>query len=394
MNEASDMILGVRINFHDQDKSIFYSACLVPLAREAQGRAGIRAAWIQSHWLFGPHAMLYLHGAAQPVQVLATELSRRIEDYLADHPSTVVIKPEEHEEASRQLGRLELVEPPYLPLRADNTVELVHGHCGDTFLRSSEAVQIKGQLIGQGLERIVDANGAVIGGTPALEDAFRGMAAIACSYPKWGLISGYQAFLSHWKEYFFWADTDGRLSGPLQESYAAQRAQLVAVVESARSAAAGNPTADRSVQGWGQWASKSLPIAMELAKTGDILPYPHPSRVEKAAKFSKETEIQWSGSDDRNYSDFHQAFRKLDFTKLGNGTDFAAYRFIINNFFELLPLMGITPMQRYSLAFMFTQAAQEVVGETWDVTIDRSLRRQLQRTPDLRPTLPWVGENA
>lgn len=393
MNKVADVVCGLRINFHDEEKSSLFSDCLVPLALEGQRHVGIRAAWIQSHWLFGPHAVIYLHGDPQTLGTIVQDFAARIENYLGLNPSAKTIDPEAHERASQELGRLELVEPPYLPLRADNSVELVQGHPSDTFLRSAEAVELKGQIIGDGLLRLLGTDGQVASGTTAVDVAFRGMAAIACSYPQWGLISGYQAFLSHWKEYFFWADEDGRLSRPLLESYAAQRTQLVALVESMQQAPPGEETGDRFLDGWKLWVDAALPQAMGLATTGDILPFPHPSRLEQAAKFSKETEIQWSGSDERDYSDFHRAFRKLDFTKLGNGTDFAAYRFIINNFFELLPLMGITPMQRYSLAFLFTEAAQEVVGESWDVTVARSVERQQRDNPDLRPTLPWVGEH-
>ncbi|WP_262391426.1 hypothetical protein [Nocardiopsis sp. CNR-923] len=65
---------------------------------------------------------------------------------------------------------------------------------------------------------------------------------------------------------------------------------------------------------------------------------------------------------------------------------------MINCFFDLLPLMGVTPVQRYSIAYLLTEAAQEVVGESWEQTVARVVAHQ-QSDPELRPTLPWVDDD-
>lgn len=387
------VIRGLRINYYAEDKRRLIHDCLVPLAKEAHDAPGIASAWLQSNWRFGPHTMLYLHGAPAAVDALLPQLQARAEAHLATDRSTRVITDEEWERTSYDLGRLELVSPPYLPLEPDNTVSIQDGGPSDTFLRTERALHAKGRTIGSGLDCLHDASGRLFDGPDATNAVFRGMAALAVNYPRWGLISGYQAFLSHWKEYFYWTDTDGRLSRPLERSWAAQRDGLVAVVQRAKQRQPGESTGDPVLDRWIAWVEERMPDALALAATEDILPYPHPSRLEKAETFGPDLAVQWSGSDERDYSDFHAAFRQLDFTKLGNGTDFAAYRFLINSFFELLPLVGVTPMQRYSLAYLFTEAAQDVVGERWDTTIARTVERQRAAEPELRPTLPWAGSH-
>lgn len=383
----------LRINYHATDKTHLFQSLVLPLVREAQGRSGVISAWPQSHWRFGPHLSIYLHGEDTSVTEVLKDAAARAKAYLKEHRSTQPVSSQGWEQTSRELGRLELVEPPYTPVHPDNTVEVVDGRPTDTFLRTHRAVEAKGATLGAGLDCLLDSDGTLLRGSAATEAAFRGMAALAASYPTWGLISGYQAFLSHWKEYFYWVDEGDRLSGPLRHAWQQQQGHLCAIVELAHRRTPGEPTGDPVLDRWFRWVDAELPTAGALAATGDVLPYPHPSRAQRAERFGEQTGVQWSGSDDRDYSDFHTAFRQLDFGRLGNGTDFAAYRFVINSFFELLPCMGITPLQRYSLAFLFTEAAQDVVGETWDVTIAKAVERQRTADPQTQPTLPWRGSH-
>ncbi|WP_299169424.1 lantibiotic dehydratase C-terminal domain-containing protein [uncultured Arthrobacter sp.] len=394
MPESIKAFVGLQVTYYDDAKQELLATCLLPLVFQAQAMDGVNAAWIQSHWRLGPHSTLYIHGEAGVLAKLVPRLAGSISLFLDCHPSRRAIDPAQYEVLSKELGRLELTEPPYLPLEPDNSLRIIHEEPVDTFLRSRSAIELKGRIIGDGLRNVLTADHSILDGGHAFSSAFRGMAALAVSYPQWGLVSGYQAFLSHWKEYFYWADADGQLQRVLEGSFREQESDLSSVLQMASDLQPGELSGDPVLDGWLSWVRGSLPRAMELAATGDILPYPHPDRLTQARKFGDATAVQWSGSDDRNYSDFHRAFRKLDFTKLGNGTDFAAYRFLINNFFELLPVMGITPLQRYSLAYFFSTAAQLVVGETWETTVARSIERQQRASPDVRPTLPWVGSNA
>lgn len=379
------MITAIRTVYYG-DKEGLLRDCLVPLARELSDGSAVTSAWLQTRWKQGPHVILFVDGDPGETAAIARTVTQRVGAYLAQHPSREVIEPAQYERTSQQLGRLELVEGPYLPLLPDNSVEPVAETVVDTFVRTDRAAAAKG--------RIMTAGMVVIGDTclsaPAIDTVFAGMAAIATAYPQWGLVSGYQALLSHWKEYLYWADRDGSLEARLAESYDAQREVLVARLGAAHAGGIAARATDPVLGAWTEWVDAALPVALRLAQDGEVLPYPHPSRQTQAAKFGEQTAVQWSGSDDRDYSDFHREFRKLDFSRLGNGTDFAAYRFLVNCFFELLPILGVTPIQRYATAYLFTRAAQEVVGETWQETIARAVARQ-QAQAQIVPTLPWRG---
>ena len=376
------MTVGLRVTYYDSDKAALLGECLVPAARDAAARRGITAAWLHVHWRLGPHCVLYLDGEGEAVADAAAGAEARARSFLERRPSTAAPDPDRYAEFSERMGRLELVEPPYAPLEPDNSVLRLDGGPVDTFLRGEEAVSLKGRVLTDGLGLVADR----VDGSGAFAHVFAGMGAIASQYPEWGLRSGYQAFLSHWKEYFHWSDPDGTAQAQLADSYRAQRRELVALLAPIHEGRGFGSSA----AGWSEWTRRWLPAAVELARDGHILPYPHQDRMAAAARFGDDVRVRWSGSDERTYSDFHREFRKLDFTRLGDGYGFAAFRFLINCFFDLLPLMGVTPIQRYSVAYLFTEAAQEVVGETWEETVRRVVEHQ-QSDPGLRPTLPWAG---
>ncbi|MFY7069505.1 lantibiotic dehydratase C-terminal domain-containing protein [Nocardiopsis changdeensis] len=376
------MTVGLRVTYYDSDKAALLGECLVPAARDAAARPGITAAWLHLHWRLGPHCVLYLDGRDGAVADAADLAEARARSFLERRPSAATLDPDRYEAFSERLGRLELVEPPYTPLEPDNSVLRLDGDPVDTFLRGPEAIALKGRVLTDGLGLVADR----VDGTGVFAHVFAGMGAIASQYPEWGLRSGYQAFLSHWKEYFHWSDPDGTAQARLAESYRSQRGELVALLAPIHEGRAADPSAP----GWLEWTRRWLPEAVELARRDHILPYPHQDRLTAASRFGDDVRVRWSGSDERSYSDFHREFRKLDFTRLGDGYGFAAFRFLINCFFDLLPLMGVTPIQRYSIAYLFTEAAQEVVGETWEETVRRVVEHQ-QGDPGLKPTLPWRG---
>lgn len=379
------MITAVRTVYYG-DKQELLRECLVPLARELSEGTTVTSAWLQTRWKQGPHVVLFLDGDPEHAEATTRRVTERVTTFLAAHPSHEQIDAERYERTSHQLGRLELVEGPYLPLLPDNSVGPGDDTVVDTFVRTDGAAAAKGRIMTAGMAAIDET----IASTPVLDAVFAGMTAVATAYPRWGLVSGYQALLSHWKEYFFWADADGSLEARLSASYDAQRDTLVARLAAAHDGGVAARAADPVLDVWAGWVETALPVAERLAQAGEVLPYPHPSRLTQAAKFGAQTAVQWSGSDEREYSDFHREFRKLDFTRLGNGTDFAAYRFLVNCFFELLPVLGVAPIQRYAVAYLFTRAAQDVVGETWQETVARTVARQ-RAEAEIVPTLPWRG---
>lgn len=375
------MITGARVTYYaDDGREQLLRDCVLPLVAQI---GADQTVWARRHWRFGPHFEVLCSGDAQ--ETVAHEAAGVLTAYVGRHPSDGLLDVADYRRRSVELGRLELIEAPYEPLHEDNSVVVASADAGDTFIRTETAQLAKGRILAEGT--VLAAVLAQTSDRRQLADAvFAGMAAIAVAYPERGLVSGYQAFLSHWKEHFHWSDPQGAADALLRRAYEAQRDGLTRRLRDI------DETSDPVGAAWRSWVGVSMPIALQTATSGDVLPYPHADRAAMAARFGRDTGVRWSGSDDRGYSDYHRSFRRLDFTRLGDGHGFAAYRFLINAFFDILSLAGVTPRERYSVAHLFTSASQDVLGETWQETVGHTLAGQGSDGPVV-PTLPWKGSH-
>jgi len=81
--------------------------------------------FIRTGWLHGPHLELCVTSEAE---IDVSPQLQLIRNWVKEHPSATQLKADEYEMLSRKVGALEGIRGPYLPLRPDNTAELVDYH--------------------------------------------------------------------------------------------------------------------------------------------------------------------------------------------------------------------------------------------------------------------------
>ena len=92
-----------------------------------------------------------------------------------------------------------------------------------------------------------------------------------------------------------------------------------------------------------------------------------------AVAASFDTGAKWVSPDDRPYGPFHTKLRKLQkspFSRSYTSTPFPAYRWIVNMLYSCLPLLDVSPIERYCLAFIIAEAAERHYGVTWEMLFD------------------------
>ncbi|MBT8163029.1 MULTISPECIES: lantibiotic dehydratase C-terminal domain-containing protein [Arthrobacter] len=377
------MISTLRLNHHD-DRKRELLLDLLPLLREMERVSGIDALWIQRHWLRGPHLRINMSTAAPLQEDIRLGIEEAARLALERRPSTREIDPQEWEKTSISLGQAELVPGPYGPVAKDNTIEWEQQPVGtDTFVRDLEVLKVKGALISQSLPMVQEALTQQHDRRSVI--ALYAMLALAKAYPDGGAAHGYLAYLSHWKEFLHWNPASERIEEVWAKSYENQREPIAALFKSL-----GNQP-DPMLERWEGWVSAAWDPALDLARRGLVLPYPHADRLELAKSMGEQLGRRWGGGDDRKYSDFHTEFRKLDFTKLGDSDAFSAFRFLINCQFDILTLMDIHPVERYTLAYFLSRAVEDQEATTWKTLVAGGVARQAL-DPSAAPTLPWRGE--
>lgn len=340
----------VRISYFDSDKSALLLGALEPLTRALAQRPDVEATWIRPHWRFGPHVDLHVQCPAEVFNDTVLPQARQaLEAWLANHPSATVLDPQQYERQSVMLGKAEKVPGPYLPLSPNNTVwtdsvipapmmglqEL--GALRDAFLARTlplvfELLRLRHSdqqrfflTVAQMMVCVTEM--ATPGGTRIGHLSFRAHA---------------EAFVSTYENTRAEFDRFSRsLAAPLKEA-------LVPLLDEFASA-------DRL-------PSRDPLLSAFCAVLADFLPLVRGVIAEQydgmQLKVGKET-AENAGNP------IFEAMRSDRVGAFIKEPGYVAYRVLINFFYLLIPILSVTPAQRFCLCHIVADACQDIFDIDW-----------------------------
>lgn len=324
---------------------------------------------VERHWLHGPHLRIRVSGPDLAVRTAAAELAAALRGYLAVHPSSGDGSDAELLRRSVAAGRAELVPGPYEPIAADNTVvitpaadEHVRRLLGDT------ALPHRAELLRAGLDPVsaVVADLVAGGNTSArrVRSALTAMAVHAAAYPA-GYRAGYNSFLSHLEDFLHLRDPDGRIRAAFHRTWERQADRIVDEV--GRLVDPDRDGSDPVADAWRRWEGTAWAVTRAACERGEIPVVPGDQYVRRAHEIGDPATVrQWDVAQRTDFSPYHRMLNQLDFLNMpGVGDDFGPYRFSTNVLYLLLVLCDITPAERYLAAYLFSEAAQRLIGVRW-----------------------------
>ncbi|MEU1316178.1 hypothetical protein [Streptomyces tibetensis] len=330
---------------------------VLPLVDELTQRHGAVHVRLQQGWLHGPHVELTAYrGRRGPLPW------QQIADGWDAGPADAerALTKRAYLDQARALGRMERVAPPYLPLREHGTAwPLTDGE------RTAPWPGVLGELREYALARLlgpVRRTVASLADAPqeALERAAEAFVAVAEAHP-YGAAYGAFSFRSHAEAFFnSTAESSGSQSARAQSPRAAfahrlegDRTRLEAVV---RLALEGGETPTASA--WRGAIAYCAGLFESAAVRGDV----------DAADLAELAGPHDDGG--RAPSPFHQAVAAADAVD-GGAAWFTGYRTVINLFYRQLPLLGVSPLQRFYLCHAIAECIDGVLGETWQQRLER-----------------------
>ncbi|WP_327430508.1 hypothetical protein [Streptomyces sp. NBC_01236] len=356
-NASEDHPAGVRLFTRAPVTLGWLSRSVVPLARAVRDSGGA-VVRLRRGWLHGPHVDIIGRGALGqelPWETLARQLDAG--PLLGDR----ALNEETYLAQAREFGRLEAVPPPYLPMREHGEVEflgpddvapsdpLLHG------LREAEVVH--GVLCPPLMNTIEELTRDPSLATTRLAEAF---VALGDSYFL-GLAHGAFSFRSHAEAFLAWAAPSKDMR-PMFATRLAKEAPLLRTVVEQRLAGEVGPAAAewRTAFAYSTGALDSavtegrLTPAMLDAVTASV------DNTAMGPPTAPEVVPQGKHPD----TAFHRA--TVESGVIDNPPPwFAAYRMLINLFYQQLPLLTVSPIQRYYMCYALAETIDEVVGETW-----------------------------
>ncbi|WP_326698882.1 hypothetical protein OG909_17180 [Streptomyces sp. NBC_01754] len=352
------------------------SASVVPLARDLRDRGGT-VVRLRRGWLHGPHVDVIGRGAMGqelPWETVAGQLDAGplSEDRALDEEAYLA--------QAREFGRLEAVPPPYLPMREHGAVEflgpddvtpsdpLLHG------LREVEVVH--GVLCPPLTDMIEELTRDPSLATTRLAEAF---VALGDSYFL-GLPHGAFSFRSHAEAFLSWAAPSKDMRPVFAARLAKEAPQLRAVVRQRLSGEI-SPAAARWRTAFAYSTGALDSAVMEGRLTAAMLDSVTASLDRTGMGPPTAPEVVPQG--DRPDSDFHRATAESGV--IDNPTPwFAAYRMLINLFYQQLPLLTVSPIQRYYMCYALAETVDEVLGETWQERLAKGQVRWAQAQEAVR----------
>jgi hypothetical protein len=356
-NAPEDHPAGVRLFTRAPVTLGWLSRSVVPLARAVRDSGGA-VVRLRRGWLHGPHVDIIGRGALGqelPWESLARQLDA------GPLPGDRALDEETYLAQAREFGRLEAVPPPYLPMREHGEVEFLSPDDvapGDPLLHGlREAEVVHGVLCPPLMNTIEELTRDPSLATTRLAEAF---VALGDSYFL-GLAHGAFSFRSHAEAFLAWAAPSKDMR-PVFAARLAKEAPLLRTVVEQRLAGEVGPAAAewRTAFAYSTGALDSavtegrLTPAMLDAVTDSV------DNTAMGPPTAPEVVPQGKHPD----TAFHRA--TVESGVIDNPPPwFAAYRMLINLFYQQLPLLTVSPIQRYYMCYALAETIDEVVGETW-----------------------------
>ncbi|MET7669047.1 hypothetical protein [Micromonospora luteifusca] len=361
--ELATDVIGVRLHTRGPVTLPWLARSVVPVARALHGD-GNAVVHLRRGWRHGPHVDVVAYGGAGGTADWAT-VAAELDAGPLD-PARALSE-EDYLTQAREFGRLEAVPPPYLPMAEHGAVQLLRRE--DTGPRQPALRALPGWEVAQSvlttplLDMVDELARRPEQGTVRLGEAF---AALADSYFL-GLAHGVYSFRSHVEAFLAWARPTRDVRPVFAQRLARDAAVLRPVVEQRLAGTPSGPAAawrtafaycagtfDATVTdgtlsldlldeitGSVDTAAMGPPSAPDVVPTGDQPDTEFHRRVAASGAYDRTT--QW----------------------------FAAYRVLINLFYQQLPLLTVSPMQRYYMCYAISELVDEVLGESWQDRLTR-----------------------
>jgi hypothetical protein len=354
---------------YDDRKTDLLLDCLIPAAAELAAESGVATVFLERHWRFGPHVRICVDGGADGLQRWFEQHTRpRIEAYLREHPSREVLDRAAYLRRSARLGAAELVLPPYGPIWPDNRV-VVGSYDPRADLHGASGVAVKSRFLAAAVEPVRALLEATRWSRPQrLDYVLRLLTIVATTYEN-DIGGGSMSFRSHVEDFLHREDRDGGIRAAFDAKFASVRTQLVDVVRDlAGTTSSGSYGGDDPIlAAWSALFVDGWRDIERLAFLNEIDEDPSQRYLEVAKRVSDEATTRWDFSGRRRFGDFHVSLRSLDYmVERQNVRMFATYRWLVNLFYMVVPLLDVSPIERYFLTHAVACAADEVCGVTWE----------------------------
>jgi len=357
------MLHSLHVFYYDDNKEALLLDGIQPALQEIVNQGLSQRVSIRRHWLYGPHVRLHIDAEPELFHsTIAPLVKSRVDSYLQRSPSHRPLDAEAYGRLSEELGSMELVPGPYLPLCPDNTVQEFPFDPRVEVYGSEQLSELASAYLADTHEMLFRLM-AETRGAPAkrLTRVFAFMTLLGCLYPG-GIERGHLSFRSHSEGFLFGSPPAVRtkFEQTARENEERLGKILAQVVDACREGVYQGP--DPLLRDWTLLHAERYRMYCGLVAEG-VIPRNRDALDQAASRMDRVAPGPWNQAG-WAMSPFHQKFMRPDNPVLTSDA-FVAYRWLINSFYLLLPTLGISSFEKFLLCFLVAEAAERVLGVSW-----------------------------
>lgn len=358
----------IHIYYYQDDKEGLLLDGIRPVVKSLRDTYQVERIYLKRHWKLGPHIILYVDALEERFEkVLYPFIEQEIYKYLKEHPSTQVIDPVAYVKQSETLGAWELEPGPYEPLEPDNSISVKPVRSRAELVNGEEVAHLIENFMVDSVDLVFDCLDSTRGQiNQRYGKLIQMMAVIGQMYPVDGIIRGHLSYRSHVEGYLHSFDKEGKIRQVFLENERGMMKTVDYLVRDIMDHTNEDGTYggdDLFLQSWSEVLSKLYQEAFPLAQAGKINADTSHYR-EIAARIGEQAKKRWDLTQDQ--SDFHRHLQsEEEGLRVLNSPEFATYRILVNNFYSLLPLLGINPNVKHLLCFLVANSVERIAQVTW-----------------------------
>lgn len=362
-----------RIFFFEKDKSQLILGGIAPALEAWRSRPDAAPAWLRSHWRLGPHVDVIADMPQEDFdQQLFPLLEQHVGEWLAGHASRAVLDEQEYTALSRRLAITELERGPLAPLGANNTIVRAQHQPNLEIFGVREILDGQHRFQAMSLPVVFDALRLRAENENLLFLRLAEMLALTGNFvPKHGLPRSFISFRAHADYVFANYDPSGVVRQRFDAMDAAFEDEVDAIVTAAHAVYLGEKDIGEGFEHLAGWYEDAQHLSIELygvaERNAELL-----GRQNRLSTLADEVvasqNVVLDPAKARKDSETEQYIG--DMQAVFQQVPHIAYRTMVNYLYGLLPILSVSPMQKYLVCHMVANSCERVFGKSWRKVVD------------------------
>lgn len=362
-----------RIFFFERDKSDLILGGIAPAIEAWRSVPGAAPVWLRSHWRLGPHVDVIadMPDAEFDHQLLPL-IEQHVGGWMANNSSQAVLDEHEYAALSKRLAITELESGALGPLGANNTIVRAQHQPNLEIFGVREILEGQHRFQALSVSAVIDALRLRRKDEARLFLRLAEMLALTGNFvPKHGLPRSFISFRAHADYVFANYDPSGAVRERFDATDAAFQEEVDTIVAAAHAVYLGERDVLEAFPHLTAWYNDARGLSIEVyavaERNAEILGRQNrlsgladeivasQNVVLDPAKARKDSETE------KYIGDMQSVFQQVPHI---------AYRTMVNYLYGLLPILSVSPMQKYLICHMVAKSCERVFEKSWRNVVD------------------------